>query len=90
MISKDPLLAEIMPGYMERRKKDVEDLHTAYKERDFFRIKSICHKVKGNAVTFGFKGLHEICADIDSMLERNETTGIDTKISQLDDLNKWL
>ncbi|MDZ4662737.1 MAG: Hpt domain-containing protein [Pseudomonadota bacterium] len=90
MISTDPILADIMPGYIERRRKDISDLHAAFDENDFFRMKSICHQVRGNAITFGFKGLHQICTEIEDALGQQDYSDIKNKISVLDNFKNWL
>lgn len=53
-------LIEMIPGYIERRDRDIIDLNSFLKERDFDSIKRLAHKLKGNGSSFGFDRLSEI------------------------------
>jgi HPt (histidine-containing phosphotransfer) domain-containing protein len=46
--------------YLERRKKDVESLHTALKSQSLEEFKRIGHQLKGNAASFGYQSLEKI------------------------------
>jgi HPt (histidine-containing phosphotransfer) domain-containing protein len=54
-IDKD--LAEIIPPFMENRKKDIVDLKNAISTSDFDTMKVIGHKLAGNAGSYGFDEL---------------------------------
>ncbi len=74
----DSDLKDIIPNFMNGRKKDIGLLETAIQESNFAEIQSIGHKLKGNAGSYGFEGLGRIGADI----ERN------AKESNLDEIKK--
>ena len=74
----DSDLKEIIPNFMNGRKKDIGLLETAIKDNNFSEIQSIGHKLKGNAGSYGFDGLGEIGHGIERA----------AKESKLDDIEK--
>lgn len=63
----DEDLKDIIPNFMNGRKKDIGLLEVAIQESNFAEIQSIGHKLKGNAGSYGFDGLGEIGAGIEKM-----------------------
>ena len=61
----DSDLKDIVPNFMNGRKKDIVTLDTAIKEKNFAEIQSVGHKLKGNAGSYGFDGLSEIVAGME-------------------------
>lgn len=54
-IDKD--LEDIIPPFMENRKKDILELRKAIDDNDFATMKVIGHKLAGNAGSYGFDEL---------------------------------
>jgi len=68
----DPSLEDIVPGYLENRRKDVALLRKALDGCDFPAIRMTGHKIKGTGSGYGFPTLTELGAAIeDAALERN-------------------
>ncbi len=86
----DPLLADILPGYIERRTKDVKEIRDAFKSHDFSRVRAICHQIRGNSVTFGYIGLYEICVQIEEDLSKELYDHAETLINLLQDSDNWV
>ena len=83
----DSDLKEIIPNFMNGRKKDIGLLETAIKENDFAEIQSIGHKLKGNAGSYGFDGLGDIGHGIEKAAKESKLE----EIEQLfDDYKKHL
>ena len=83
----DSDLKEIIPNFMNGRKKDIGLLETAIKESDFAEIQSIGHKLKGNAGSYGFDGLGDIGHGIEKAAKESKLE----EIEQLfDDYKKHL
>ena len=54
IIRIDPDLAELIPIFLENRKKDIKALKMALGGLDFATIQKIGHKIKGSAAGYGF------------------------------------
>ncbi len=48
---------EMRKRYLERRKRDIEELTVALEARNFEFFKSVGHQLRGNAITFGYEEL---------------------------------
>ncbi|MGZ3726874.1 MAG: Hpt domain-containing protein [Pseudobdellovibrio sp.] len=53
-------LRDLIPGYLERRRLEIEDLRLFLSERDYETIGKIGHKLKGNGSSFGFDHITEL------------------------------
>ena len=56
---KADALAELLPGFIRRRKEDILVLHEAAGANDFARVAEVAHKIRGNGATFGFPELSD-------------------------------
>lgn len=70
----DKELADLIPNFMEGRKKEIPILEKALKDSDFETLKSIGHKLKGNAPGYGFNllGTHGAALEIAGRNKRLE------------------
>jgi histidine phosphotransfer protein HptB len=74
VIETDPELAELVPGFLARKREDVAALMTAVEGLDFQALRAIGHRIKGEGTGFGF----EVISDIGRALEdagRAQDTG---------------
>lgn len=55
-----PELADIIPGYLERRSLDIQALKIFALNDDFNSIAKLGHKLKGNGSSFGFDRISEL------------------------------
>lgn len=62
-IDKD--LEEIVPAFLDGRKKDTEIIKKCVLEKNFEELRSVGHKLKGTAGSYGFMGLSKIGAKIE-------------------------
>jgi HPt (histidine-containing phosphotransfer) domain-containing protein len=62
-IDKD--LEEIVPAFLEGRKKDTEIIKKLVLDKNFEELRSVGHKLKGTAGSYGFMGLSKIGAEIE-------------------------
>ena len=60
IVQIDADLEDIVPSFLENRKKDLEQIEIFLKEKDWGHIESIAHKLAGNAGSYGFNELGEI------------------------------
>ena len=59
-VSIDKELKEIVPQYLDSRKKEINDIKTALSTDDFRRLEGIGHRLAGSAKSYGFNKLTEI------------------------------
>ena len=62
-IDKD--LQEIVPAFLDGRKKDIEIIKKLVNLSDFEELRSVGHKLKGTAGSYGFMALSKIGAKIE-------------------------
>jgi HPt (histidine-containing phosphotransfer) domain-containing protein len=77
-------LRELIPGFMERRKKDVGELRTALTEGNFQKMKDIGHKLKGNSSGYGFDYMSRIGAEIEKEAKVGNNVELQNWINQLE------
>lgn len=84
VVQVDPDLEELIPGFLENRRLDVEKLRVALNDNDFDNLRSIGHSVKGVGGGYGFDLMSELGADIEAAAKENNTDALRDKIGQLD------
>ena len=62
-IDKD--LEEIVPAFLDGRKKDIETIKKFVLEKNFEELRSVGHKLKGTAGSYGFMALSKLGAKIE-------------------------
>lgn len=77
----DAEIADLLPGYLERRRDDVRVLRAALAERDFATVQLLGHRMKGSGGSYGIPGLSAVggrleragtCRDADASLRAIE------------------
>jgi len=53
----DPGLEEIIPGFLENRRRDVQALETALQQNNLAQIRMIGHRMKGDGGGYGFDAI---------------------------------
>jgi len=53
----DPDLEEIVPGFLENRRRDVQTLETALQQNNLAQIHIIGHRMKGDGGGYGFDAI---------------------------------
>jgi len=84
-VSIDGDLEDLIPGFLDNRRKDIESLKEALSVSNIESLKSIGHSLKGVGGGYGFDGLSEIGAEIESKAKSDDITGMDTLIENLTD-----
>lgn len=60
LVTVDEDLRELVPGYLENRRKDIAEIIAALNRNDFETIRSLGHKMKGSGGGYGFDEISEI------------------------------
>jgi HPt (histidine-containing phosphotransfer) domain-containing protein len=72
----DEDLADLIPGYMDNRRADIESIKTALLEEDLETIRIIGHSMKGSGGGYGFDLITEIGANIEDAAKASDTEEI--------------
>ncbi|WP_127715785.1 Hpt domain-containing protein [Halobacteriovorax sp. HLS] len=81
----DQDLEDIVPGFLENRKKDIELLKQFSNEKNLSEIEKIGHKVSGSSGGYGFHDLGQIAKEIEKLAMANTETGINELIEKFED-----
>ena len=81
----DPGLEEIVPGFLENRRRDVPKVETALAENDFKTIGVIGHRMRGDGGGYGFDAISTIGEGMEQAAARQDTEAIQRHLSHLID-----
>jgi HPt (histidine-containing phosphotransfer) domain-containing protein len=81
----DQGLEEIVPGFLENRRHDVQTLETALQENNLAQIHTIGHRMKGDGGGYGFDAISEMGAALEHAADREDRTAVRRHIADLAD-----
>lgn len=71
-IKIDADLKDIIPTFLENRKKDIIIIEKALETNDLSTIESVAHKLAGNAGSYGLPDLGNIGASLENACQRED------------------
>jgi HPt (histidine-containing phosphotransfer) domain-containing protein len=81
----DPELAELIPEYLENRRKDASTIEVALMQFDFGTIQALAHNMKGTGGGYGFDGITEIGALLEKAAIARDPNAIAQQLEQFRD-----
>jgi HPt (histidine-containing phosphotransfer) domain-containing protein len=81
----DSSLEEIVPGFLENRRRDVQTLETALGRNDFKTIGVLGHRMRGDGGGYGFDAISTIGEGMEQAAARQDTEAIRRHLSNLVD-----
>lgn len=81
----DPDLAEIVPGFLENRRRDVQFLKTALQHNDLKTIRVLGHRMKGDGGGYGFDTISAIGEALELAAAQQDRVTIEQQTSKLND-----
>ena len=81
----DPGLEEIVPGFLENRRRDVQTLETALQQNDLNTIRVIGHRMKGDGGGYGFDVISTIGDGMERAAAREDWDAIRRHTAELID-----
>jgi len=76
IVTIDSELQEIVPSFLENRKKDLIQIKDFLANSKWDNIESIAHKLAGNAGSYGFNDLGNIGASLEDACKAGDVTAI--------------
>jgi HPt (histidine-containing phosphotransfer) domain-containing protein len=81
----DADLADLIPGFLENRKKELVELKALLQAKNFASLKSIGHKMKGTAGGYGFMRISELGKEIEIGADAGQDGAIQKTLDSLED-----
>jgi len=81
----DQGLEEIIPGFLENRRRDVQILEAALKESNLVQIQIIGHRMRGDGGGYGFDAISMMGAALEQAAAREDTSAIRRQIAEFID-----
>ncbi len=86
----DPVLQELIPGYLENRGKDLLVYQQALENENFDTIAIMGHSMKGSGGGYGFNDLSSIGRAIEKAARNKDKESVRQSIIDLEDFLKRL
>jgi HPt (histidine-containing phosphotransfer) domain-containing protein len=84
-VSIDPDLEEIVPGFLDNRRRDVSTLEAALADQDLKMVRLLGHRMKGDGAGYGFEAISTIGETLEQAAIREDQTAITEQIRKLND-----
>ena len=81
----DPGLEDIVPGFLENRRRDVQTLETALQQNNLAQIHLIGHRMKGDGGGYGFDAISMMGAALEQAAAREDRDAIRRYTAELVD-----
>lgn len=79
----DEEIRDLIPGYLENRRKDITEILSALERGDFAAISSLGHKMKGSGGGYGFDGISEIGLACEDAAKQSQAQEIRDQVNLL-------
>ena len=76
-------LEELIPGFLENRARDVHILRQALAEKDYGKLQSVGHSLKGVGGGYGFDELSKIGAEIEAAAKAQNIDPVEAAIDRM-------
>jgi DNA-binding NarL/FixJ family response regulator len=81
----DPRYADLVPTFLENRRKDVVAMQDALGRRDFEVVRSLGHGMRGAGASFGFQAITDIGAALEEAAARGDEALLRKQVRRLED-----
>ena len=66
IMASDPIVLELLPGYIKNRRLEVPKLHTYFLDKEFNKIRILGHNLKGSGGLYGLPQISEFGDSLES------------------------
>lgn len=81
----DADLQDLVPQFVENRKKDLESFGLLIQQNDLVGIGQLAHKVKGAAAGYGFAQLSQLAADMENAAKAGDQKTLSEILKRMKD-----
>ena len=85
IVHVDPDLADLIPGYLANRKKDIAAIHEAVEKKDLDTVRILGHSMKGSGGGYGFQIITDIGMLLEKAAQEGRNDGIRMQMERLED-----
>ncbi|WP_022850336.1 hybrid sensor histidine kinase/response regulator [Limisalsivibrio acetivorans] len=82
-VKVDAEIADMIPGYLERRKEDCSKIHTLASEGEFEELKRLGHTLKGTGASYGFLEISRIGKELETAADNRDNSGASALAEEL-------
>lgn len=79
----DPEIADLIPGFLENRRKDTQTMGDALTQGDFETIQILGHSMKGAGGSYGFDAVTDIGESLEQAAKEKDPEGIQKLVQDL-------
>jgi len=83
IIRVDPDIAELIPGFLENRRKDIAAMLDSVQRGDFETVQVLGHSMKGAGGGYGFDAITEIGAALEQAATQRNAAEIRNRVHEL-------
>jgi HPt (histidine-containing phosphotransfer) domain-containing protein len=84
IVHMDPDLADLIPGYLDNRKKDIAAIHEAVEKKDLDTVRILGHSMKGSGGGYGFQTITDIGMLLEKAAQEGRNDGIRVQVERLE------
>jgi HPt (histidine-containing phosphotransfer) domain-containing protein len=84
-VSIDPDLQDLIPGFLQNRRQDIQTLQKAVVVKDFETIRMLGHRMRGDGGGYGFPMISEIGGALEKAALEKHTLDITASVQKLTD-----
>jgi len=83
VVHGDPVLRQLIPGFLDNRRNDVTTILAALAREDFQTIQVLGHRMKGDGGGYGFAGISAIGRMVEQAAKDKSASGIRDAVAEL-------
>jgi HPt (histidine-containing phosphotransfer) domain-containing protein len=83
IVHVDPDIADLIPGFLENRHKDIKTIGEAVTQGDFETIQILGHSMKGAGGSYGFDAITDIGKSLEQAAKDKDAEGIQRSVQEL-------
>jgi HPt (histidine-containing phosphotransfer) domain-containing protein len=83
IVHVDPEIADLIPGFLENRRKDTQTMGDALTQGDFETIRILGHSMKGAGGSYGFDAVTDIGKALEESAKNKDAEGIERSLQEL-------
>jgi CheY-like chemotaxis protein len=85
-LNPDPLVADLVPGYLRDRRRQLAESRDLIGRREFGAIERMAHDFKGTGSAYGIPDVTRLARDLEIACRRNDVAKVVGVIDELDDV----